>query len=143
MAKIILAMAFTFLSISMASATTLEQKKVAFLSGFMGENVSGEEIRTEFSRYQSSPEKFVSSAEQMFKKTTSPVLTVVFQKEVDQLGRIVIYPELRYLLMSPEIYPNAAYMYSILDFQKDAAKLFVSPSAVSSTKKTPAIYEVQ
>ena len=120
---------------------TLQQKKDAFLKGFMNTNITGTDVRNEFKNLNSSPEEFNIIATRMLKQTSTPILTIAFRKQFDALGRLVISPEFRYQMVSPEVFPGAAYIYSLLNFQKDATILQGAPKL--NTPEQVDVYEME
>ena len=132
-----------FSSVVIAGDLPIAQKKQAFMTGFLSEKISGEMLRTEFSKYETTPIQYLQYFRFLEKTHTDPILVTKFSRRVDALGQIVITPELGFRPISAESFPKAAYMKSILEFQKDFQDLRQSPKTATRPSKFDATHDIE
>ena len=133
------------LTVSISSADScFETRKQAFKDGFLSSQLSSRLLKTEFAKYQTNPELLLQYFRYLSQIQSEPFFVLKFKRELDPLGRLLIQPSLQIKTFAAEDFPNASYLSSLLEYNKDFSTFSVlaTPRATVSSRHVRSTHAV-
>lgn len=115
--------AATVCSAAPANEPSVAELRESFRQGFTGASLSGNFILHEMLKYDLTPNLFIQNFRAYGSNSLEPMYTLQMETESDALGQVIIQPKISLAPYSLDNYPNAAYLKSLLEYNKDLTDL--------------------